>query len=354
MKKLLIVRPEGIGDFIIFSAVLEEYTRVFKDFEIHVLCRPSTVELAKNIPFIKRVIGIDPPRFRKRYPFYYLYWVFSLYLLKYDEVVCPIYSRDVTIDYIVRLVRSEKKVFFDGDNTNDPHERRVINNYYFNHVIQSDQNFKKEIDRNAEFINKLGGNLDVKALKTQIWFSEKSELAFQELSKKFDLQTGEYICICPGSGMSFKQWRFQNWIELIKQFLGEHLSFKVVILGGPAERDSNEEIAQSLYYLRDKIIDLSGGISFVTCARFIKDARLLVSTDTGALHAAAAVGTPNICLMGGGHWGRFYPYGDLNKNLIVSYNLDCYGCNWKCIYPEPLCMKNINPADVYKKIKDIL
>jgi len=308
----------------------------------------------KNIPFIRRVIGIDPPRFRKRYLFYYFYWVFALYLLKYDEVICPIYSRDSTIDYIVRLVRSNKKVGFDGDNTNDQNEKRVIRNYYFDYVIQSDQIFKKEIERNAEFINKLGGKLDVKALKTKIWFSENNESMFQKLGKKFDLITGEYICIFPGTGMSIKRWPFQKWIELIKQFLGDHPSFKVVILGGPAEKQLNEKIANSLYYLRDKIIDLSGGISFVTCARFIKGARLIVSTDTGAIHAAAAVDTPNICLMGGGHRDRFYPYGNFSKNLVVSYQLDCYGCNWKCIYAEPLCMRNINSADVYKKIMEIL
>ena len=354
MKKLLIVRPEGIGDFIIFSAVLEEYTRVFTDFEIHVLCQESTVELAKNIPFIKRVIGINPSRFRKKYFLYYLYWTFVLCRLDYDEVICPIYSRNITIDYIVRLVRSENKVVFDGDNTNDPHDRIVENNIYFNHVIQSDKNFKKEIDRNMEFINKLGGNLDIKTLKTKVWFSEKNELEFQKLSKKFDLHTQGYICIAPGFGFSIKEWEFQNWVEVIKQFLREHPLFKVVILGGLKEKVLSGKITQSLFYLQDKIVDLTGKVSFVTSTRFIRDARLLVATDTGVIHAAAAVGTTNICVMGGGHWGRFYPYGDLRKNIIVSYKLDCYGCNWDCIYSEPLCIINIKPSDVYKRIKEIL
>ena len=35
------------------------------------------------------------------------------------------------------------------------------------------------------------------------------------------------------------------------------------------------------------------------------------------LHIAVAAGTPTVCLMGGGHFGRFFPYGDIDKNRIV-------------------------------------
>ncbi len=45
MRKILIVRPDGIGDFIIFSAVLEYYAKFCSEYRIDLLCYPKVKEL---------------------------------------------------------------------------------------------------------------------------------------------------------------------------------------------------------------------------------------------------------------------------------------------------------------------
>ncbi len=40
----------------------------------------------------------------------------------------------------------------------------------------------------------------------------------------------------------------------------------------------------------------------------ISETELLISNDTSAIHIAAAVGTPFICISNGSHFGRFHPY----------------------------------------------
>ena len=89
-------------------------------------------------------------------------------------------------------------------------------------------------------------------------------------------------------------------------------------------------------------------------AKVIQNARVLIGSDSCTIHMAAAVDTPNICLMGGGHFGRFYPYGDLSKNRIVYKKMACYGCHWKCKFKESKCIQEINVEDVLKKINLIL
>ncbi|MCK5215187.1 MAG: hypothetical protein KAR05_07540, partial [Candidatus Omnitrophica bacterium] len=54
--------------------------------------------------------------------------------------------------------------------------------------------------------------------------------------------------------------------------------------------------------------------------------------------------------MGGGHFGRFYPYGDKKDNRIVFKRLDCYYCNWICKYPEVKCLNEIEVDEVWKEL----
>jgi hypothetical protein len=50
--------------------------------------------------------------------------------------------------------------------------------------------------------------------------------------------------------------------------------------------------------------------------------------------------------MGGGHFGRFYPWGDPRRHRTACRTLDCYHCNWRCPYATVRCLEQIRPADV--------
>ena len=70
----------------------------------------------------------------------------------------------------------------------------------------------------------------------------------------------------------------------------------------------------------------------------IRGASLLVANDSASIHIAAATGTRSVCILGGGHFGRFLPYqpefkvrGD-QEPIAVFHPMDCYGCRWRCQY----------------------
>jgi len=56
-------------------------------------------------------------------------------------------------------------------------------------------------------------------------------------------------------------------------------------------------------------------------------------------HVACAVGTPSIVLLGGGHFGRFFPYSPLTSAVCLP--LQCYQCLWRCPYQRAHCVKDI-------------
>ncbi|MDP2653421.1 MAG: glycosyltransferase family 9 protein [Candidatus Omnitrophota bacterium] len=210
-----------------------------------------------------------------------------------------------------------------------------------------------EIDRNAEFINHLGGHLRTGSLTTKFWFTNSDQADCDKILQKNGLSRGNYICVFPGSGFRAKHWGTDNWLKFFEGFFCGYPLTKVVLLGGPRDKKVNDAIFARLRS-RNQVIDLTGSLNLRVLAKVIAHSKLLVSTDTAAIHIAAAVGTPNVCIMGGGHFGRFYPYGDLSKNRIVHKQMDCYGCNWRCRYSSIKCIQDIDCEDVLKEVQKIL
>jgi hypothetical protein len=56
--------------------------------------------------------------------------------------------------------------------------------------------------------------------------------------------------------------------------------------------------------------------------------------------------------VGGGHFGRFFPYSPLTS--LVCLPLECYGCNWDCRFHTEHCVKDIAPQVIAKAITETL
>jgi ADP-heptose:LPS heptosyltransferase len=59
------------------------------------------------------------------------------------------------------------------------------------------------------------------------------------------------------------------------------------------------------------------------------------------VHLGAALGKPVVGVRGGGHIGRFWPWGDPKLSRVAATELDCYGCNWVCVHDRVRCVEDI-------------
>jgi ADP-heptose:LPS heptosyltransferase len=352
MKKLLIVRPDGIGDFVIFSGVLEEYRRVFREYEIHLLCHPTVHGLATSIPFLEKVICLDTGKlFRKRYLMYMAKNMVKILRHSYDTIIYPKYSRVRSDDLLVALIPGKNKIAFDGDNSNDPNNARFKRNRLFDKIIEGTRGEIPEIERNAEFINKLGGDIEGSSVKPRVWLPEALGSAADTVEKGCKIGDQEYLTVFPGAGDLIRQWGAAKWRKLITTITTEHPEVKIVILGRGQDAHVIEEIVNALSEIeRQRVINLLNQSSLGSLVNIIKKAVLFVGSESSGVHIAAAVETPSICLMGGGYFGRFYPYGDLKKKIVVYRKMKCFGCKWRCNYGAPKCIENIEVEEVYAEI----
>jgi len=80
-------------------------------------------------------------------------------------------------------------------------------------------------------------------------------------------------------------------------------------------------------------------------------ASLLVTTDSGPMHIAAAVGTPVVALFGPTDPVRTGPYGE--KHIVIRKDLACSPC-FKKDCPTRQCLEEVEVEDVFAAVKHIL
>ena len=111
------------------------------------------------------------------------------------------------------------------------------------------------------------------------------------------------------------------------------------------------------------VTNLAGKTSLQELISIIAGAHLLVGNETGAVHIAAAVSTSAICILGGGHFGRFLPYNlerpsDKPLPVAVFHKMDCFECNWECKYDvvdgnAVACISNIPIKTVWNEVLEL-
>jgi ADP-heptose:LPS heptosyltransferase len=125
-----------------------------------------------------------------------------------------------------------------------------------------------------------------------------------------------------------------------------------VICGGPGEKWLAEKVIATAPGLPWK--NIIGKTTLDRLAGILSGSNAFIGNDSGTLHLAAAVGCPTVCIMGGGHFGRFFPYGDPGKNRVVYKKMDCFGCGWVCKYDRPRCIEQIAVEQVVGVIEETL
>ncbi len=78
---------------------------------------------------------------------------------------------------------------------------------------------------------------------------------------------------------------------------------------------------------------------------------LMVTNDTGPMHAAAALGKPLVALFGPTEPRRTGPYGQLES--VLRIDLPCSPClSARCTYSKPNeCLKTLSPALVFERVQ---
>jgi heptosyltransferase-2 len=181
--------------------------------------------------------------------------------------------------------------------------------------------------------------------RLELFTTVRDEAAADEVWRRAGLaRFSEVVCLNPGAAFgSAKLWAVECFAALARE-LADRRSSGVLVLCGPGERLLARRIASlanrpAVRALAD--YPLSLGLTKACVRR----ADLLVTTDSGPRHFAAAFDTPVVTLFGPTHiaWTEtYYP-----KAIHLQKQVPCGPCQRRVCPLDHRCMKELTPAEVF-------
>jgi ADP-heptose:LPS heptosyltransferase len=133
------------------------------------------------------------------------------------------------------------------------------------------------------------------------------------------------IIIHPGSGAAVKLWRTEGWAscaDALTKLLTRATSVCIMLTGSKNERPMLEEIASSMQSPAILVTNATIG----QLAALQAKALLVLSVDSGPLHLAVSQGTPTIQLFGPTDSRIFGPWGKHERHIVLASTHRCPTC----------------------------
>jgi heptosyltransferase-2 len=161
----------------------------------------------------------------------------------------------------------------------------------------------------------------------------------------------EVICLNPGAAFgSAKHWPVDYFANLA-QLLVDRRRSGVLVLCGPGEQEAANEIVRrtgrtAVHSLTDQ--PLSIGLTKACVRR----SDLLITTDSGPRHFAAAFARPVLTLFGPTHiaWTETYH----PQAIHLQKKVDCGPCQLRACPLDHRCMKLLTPGEVFSAAQELL
>jgi heptosyltransferase-2 len=203
----------------------------------------------------------------------------------------------------------------------------------------------------ASVVRQLGCKVD--SVRLELFTTRADEAAADDAWMHLGLDRGETV-ICLNTGGAYgpaKSWPAEYFASIARR-LAEEKRVAIVVLCGPSERDAALRIVGLANHPRVKSLAderLSIGLSKACVRR----SRLLITTDSGPRHFAAAFGVPVVSLFGPTHiaWTRTYhPHA-----VHLFHPVPCGPCQKpRCPLGHHRCMRELRPEAVYEAALNFL
>ncbi|HAJ57180.1 MAG TPA: hypothetical protein DCL35_05360 [Candidatus Omnitrophica bacterium] len=345
LKKILIVHLGGMGDVLLSGPAIRALRIAYPSAEISMLVTSKVVPVVENMRLADKMFvfdmcygGVVPLAkvFRN------VKAILELRRMRFDAAInmrtlvsC---AGAMKVAFLLGIIRPKIRA---GRDT----EKR---GWFFTlKASEGDLGTKYEADLDIETVGLLGAEaadkrpfLDIPQKDT-----EYIDAKFMELGIAGD----DLLVVIHIGGMYSRRWPIENFAGLINR-LNAGFSCKVMVLAGPGEKGLLERLSRLAaggYITPDTDLD------FCQLAALIKRSGLFISNDTGPMHVAAILKTPQVAIFGPGDLTRFDPRNISERAVVAIKKSPCAPCNKeKCSDME--CLKALSVEDVFGAAEGLL
>lgn len=173
------------------------------------------------------------------------------------------------------------------------------------------------------------------------------------LQKQGILEKETAVALAPGANFGeAKAWPL-NFYEQLAAWILEKTRCSVWVFGGESERERLASFG-ALWpgKWKKRLRNFAGETSLGVFLALLSRTRVLVANDSGALHAAEALGVPAVALFGSTSPVWTGPLGE--KCIVVKHDVPCSPCFRKTCPIDTVCLKSISVEEVVFALRRLL
>lgn len=340
--KIAIFLPNWIGDVVMATPALRAVRNQFPSAEIVGIMRPYVADVLAGTTLIDRVLFYNPRG--KDLSQRGISFIKALRAERFDTAL--LLPNSLRTGFLAWISGASRRIGFARDLRGWLLTDRV--------VPKSKSIPHPVLDEYLRLVEQLG--CSVKSRQMELAVPAEDQTRFDEFwdqqKKRFsNASVPRSSLVCLNTGGAFgaaKNWPREYFSKLADRIATE-LGKQVLILCGPSERaDARWIAAEAANPFVFSMADAKLSIGLTKAA--IRAADLLVTTDSGPRHFAAAFKTPVVSLFGPTHIAWSETHYDRGEHLQLK--LDCGPCQQReCPLKHHRCMRDLSVDTVFSAVK---
>ena len=150
-----------------------------------------------------------------------------------------------------------------------------------------------------------------------------------------------WVGLAPGAAYGpAKRWPAARFAA-VGDLLQEELPADVVLLGGPGDQEAAAEVQRSA---QGRFLNLAGKTTLRQALTVLANLQVLITNDSGLMHAAGALGVPVVAIFGSTDPAATRPF--TSRATLIHHHLPCSPCLERTCSRDYACLNEITVAEV--------
>ena len=344
---ILIVKLSAIGDVIHTLPALNAIRKAYPVARITWLVEEAAQDLVRGHSALDRVLVSQRKRWLKELRS-------SLFFHAMREI-CDFIQElrdthyDMILDFqallksgiLIAMARGKRKIGF-GKGL----EHMEYSYLFLNERLPAVSMEHHALSRGLMLLNSLG--ISAPEVEYKLPISDHDRQKVEDLLRRYGLVNHKkFVAVNPVAKWESKLWSNRKFSQLADRIITQY-DAGVVFTGSLEDHQTIHKIKAGM---KAPAINLAGETTLKMLAALFDKADVVVSTDTGPMHLAVAVGTPVVALFGPTAPWRTGPYGPGHQ--VVTAGQGCAPC-FKRNCPTCDCMALISVDQVFDAVSKII
>ncbi len=336
MQSILIIAPNWIGDAVTTQPLLAKLKALYPESSIDVLASNWVAPIYRACAEVNEVI-------EAKFEHKKLQWNLRKQLAKEIEAknyqacfVLPNSFKSALIPWLANIpfrigYRGELRlglINLSLDNPSKINRPPMVEHYLALSQLLNDEDY-----------------LPANDLVPSLNISPRAKLSVETKLQNASINSNSIYVMCPGAEYGpTKRWPTEHFASLAQKLVSQNPSSQIILLGSK----SDHALAQEIYYQAKQVNNIHnwcGNTSLDEAIALIGMSTAVVSNDSGLMHIAASLKTPQVAIFGSSDPAHTPPLSD--KAKVIWLNMPCSPCHKReCPLGHLRCLKDILPEQV--------